>query len=290
MLTKIKLFYYLGRFNSPFGYMLLMLPSLWGLTLNLYLSPQKFSILYIIYLYAIFAVGSIIMRAWGCVINDVFDSNIDAKVGRTKNRPLASKLLTKSDALIFLIVLSIIPIIILLSLPNYAKIIALGVLPIVIIYPLSKRFFKIPQLILGLAFNWGIVLSSAIIFGYINTESIILYVASILWTLCYDGIYAYQDYIDDKKLGLNSIAILMQERAKIILGLCYIAMGLLTIFLGLYKNFNEFYYIMQFFAYMYILINFFKLDYKNTQMCFKFFKQNVYFAIIILLSFGALYV
>lgn len=287
MIHKLKLFYYLGRFNTPFGYLLLMLPSLWGLTLNLQINNiyQTFSLSYLIYLYCIFIVGSILMRAFGCVINDFFDKDIDSKIQRTKKRPFANNSVTTKDGIVFLIILSIIPLVILLTLPPFAIYIGILVLPIVIIYPLTKRFFKAPQLILGIAFNWGILLSSAIIYNEINMWSIILYVASILWTICYDTIYAYQDYEDDGKLKLFSTTQIIKNKAKPVIGVMYIVMAFIILFLGFYYDFSPWYFVLICLAYIYVLFMLKKLNYENPRECFDFFKQNVYFAIIILIGF-----
>jgi len=284
---NLKAYFYLGRFHSPFGTFLLMLPSLWGVALNLNLATKAGYPLdnSAWYYYLIFIVGSFFMRAWGCVINDIFDKNIDNKVLRTKNRPLASGDLSVKEAIFFLVILSIIPLIILYQLSPFAKFVAILSIPLVLIYPLTKRFFKAPQLVLGITFNWGILLSCAIIFDEINYQSWLLYLASILWCIAYDSIYAYQDMQYDKALKLNSTAILIGDKITIVLPTLYVSMAVLSLILGYLLHTSFYYYIIQILGYSYIVYKFYRLDYNNPQECFVFFKNNVLFATIVWLSF-----
>lgn len=138
------------------------------------------------------------MRAAGCIVNDMSDKDFDKDVERTKNRPLASGKLTKSQAAIFLIPNLTVGLLVLTQLTPISIYAAFGIIPIVMIYPLMKRYTNYPQAVLGMAFNWGVIV------GYLARSEIILpevvlpvYLAGVCWTLVYDTIYAFQDIKDD---------------------------------------------------------------------------------------------
>ncbi len=280
-IMNLKRFYYLGRFNSLTGAWLLILPSFWSIACNVNSLAWNQQVYY----YGIFVLGALFMRSFGCVINDLVDINIDKQVARTKNRPLASGLVTKKEAILFAMLLLIIPIMIFLTLSMFAKIVAISSLFFVFLYPFSKRFFQAPQLILGIAFNWGILLSDAVINNTISNISIILYVASIFWTVAYDTVYAYQDYKDDKRIGVKSTAILMGDEPKVYLFILYLLM-MLCIMVIMYLWQMIFYsYIGIFIAFLYIFFNLYKLDHTDSNDCFNFFKKNIIFGLLLWLIF-----
>jgi 4-hydroxybenzoate polyprenyltransferase len=285
-IMNLKRFYYLGRFNSLTGAWLLILPSFWSIACNantLAWNQQA-------YYYGIFVLGALFMRSFGCVINDLVDINIDKQVARTKNRPLVSGLVTKKEAIIFAGLLLIIPIIIFLTFSLFAQIVALSSLFFVFLYPFSKRFFQAPQLILGIAFNWGILLGDAVINNTISTTSIILYLASIFWTVAYDTVYAYQDYKDDKRIGVKSTAVLMGDEPKVYLFILYLLMMISIVWLMYLWQIIFYAYLGIFIVFFYIFFNLYKLDHKNTNDCFTFFKKNIVFGLCLWLIFVIMFV
>ena len=167
------------------------------------------------------------MRGAGCTINDMWDSSYDRQVERTKNRPLANGDLNHTQAFAFLSIQTVLGLCILLSFPssvpenNFEHVfyIATASLPLVICYPLAKRYTKYPQLVLGLAMNWGVFVGWTAVNGSLFHYDIgsggegcldvvlPLYAGSVAWTIFYDTIYAHQDREDDRKLGLNSTAL-----------------------------------------------------------------------------------
>lgn len=192
----------LARLDRPAGIWLLLLPALWAIVLAGY-SDGGFVDFRIV---ALFAVGALVMRSAGCVINDLWDCRLDARVERTRLRPLASGELSRLQGLVFLFVLLLVGLIILLQLN--ALTIALGVLslPLVVLYPLMKRVTWWPQAFLGLVFNFGALMGWAAVAGVIGWQALCLYAGGILWTLAYDTIYAHQDIEDDALIGVRSTA------------------------------------------------------------------------------------
>ena len=161
------------------------------------------------------------MRSAGCIINDYFDRFIDKSVERTSNRPLAKGSIDLFKVFILLITLLFFSLIILLQFNRIAIVVALMSIPLIIIYPLMKRYTYWPQLFLGIIFNWGILVASAQITESIPIQAVLLYIACIFWTLGYDTIYAYQDRKDDIKINLKSTAILFNHKGKFFVMLFY---------------------------------------------------------------------
>ena len=172
------------------------------------------------------------MRAAGCIINDLWDRELDADVGRTKTRPLASGEISVRQALIFLAVLLALSLFILLLLPGLAIVLGIISLLPVIAYPKMKRITWWPQLFLGFTFNWGALLGWAAITNHLAWGSLLLYSGGVLWTLGYDTVYAHQDKEDDALIGIKSTARLFAEKSKVYVAAFY---GLALFFLVLAK-------------------------------------------------------
>lgn len=195
----------LMRLDRPIGWWILLLPGWWAIVLAA--NAQGGMSVWNWIAMALFWIGAIIMRGAGCVMNDLWDQDLDKKVARTANRPLASGTLTQEQAIRFLVLLLGLGFCILLLLPPVA--IALGVLsiPLIATYPLMKRFTFWPQAFLGLTFNFSALIGWAAVTNTIPVSAIILYGACILWTLGYDTIYAHQDKEDDALAGIKSTAL-----------------------------------------------------------------------------------
>ena len=195
----------LSRADRPAGTWLLLLPCWWALALAVAASPGTAG-LADLWIAAGCAIGAFLMRGAGCTWNDLADQDIDAKVARTRSRPLPSGQVTRKQAQIWMVVQALLAFCILLTF-NWAAV-ALGVasLALVAIYPFAKRFTWWPQIFLGLAFNWGALLAWTARTGEIGWPAVLLYVAGIGWTLFYDTIYAHQDKEDDELIGVKSTA------------------------------------------------------------------------------------
>jgi len=198
------------RFDKPIGTWLLYLPCTWSIALaatNGCLPDFK--------MLALFGAGAITMRASGCVINDMWDSDFDKKVARTKLRPLASNDLTHTQALAYLAGLLSVSLGILLSLNWYSIFLGASSMALVVTYPLMKRITYWPQVFLGLTFNWGALLGWSAVKGSCDWSVVLpLYCAGVMWTLIYDTIYAHQDKVDDVLVGVKSTALLFGEDTK----------------------------------------------------------------------------
>jgi len=157
---------------------------------------------------ALFGAGAIIMRGAGCTINDMWDKDIDAKVQRTSTRPLVTKELTHTDALVFLSAQLGVGLLILLQLNWYSIMLGASSLGLVIAYPLMKRITNWPQFVLGMTFNWGALLGYSATTGSVFWPACLpLYAAGVCWTIIYDTIYAHQDRVDDVIVGVKSTAL-----------------------------------------------------------------------------------
>ncbi len=211
----------LGRFDRPIGAWLLFLPGLWAICLASAGIGQG------VRLVALFALGAVAMRAAGCVVNDLWDRELDRKVARTRGRPLASGLLKPAEALLFLLLLLAVGLGVLLCLNRTAQVLGVASLVPVALYPLAKRVTWWPQIVLGLVFGWGAPLGYAAAAGRLEWAALPLYLAAFFWILGYDTIYAHQDRDDDALIGVKSTARLLKERTAPFLIFCYAAMLML---------------------------------------------------------------
>ena len=207
----------LARLDRPIGAWLLFLPGLWGILL------AGAGLVRSAWLIALFAVGSVVMRAAGCVVNDLWDRDIDRLVARTAARPLASGALRPRQALAFLAVLLAAGLAILLQLNPLARALGAGSLLLVGLYPLAKRVTWWPQLVMGFTFGFGAPLGYAAAAGRVDGAWAALYGAAILWDLGFDTIYAHQDREDDALAGVKSTARLFGTRTRPFLAACYAA-------------------------------------------------------------------
>jgi 4-hydroxybenzoate polyprenyltransferase len=205
----------LARVDRPIGIWLLFLPGLWGILLARVALPET------IRLILLFGVGSLVMRAAGCVVNDLWDRDIDRRVARTAARPLASGVVRPWQALLFLVALLGCGLLVLLSLNRLAQLLGLASLVLVGLYPLAKRVTWWPQLVMGITFGFGAPLGYAAAAGRIDLYWALLYGAAICWDLGFDTIYAHQDREDDTLVGVRSTARLFGEQTRPFLAACY---------------------------------------------------------------------
>jgi 4-hydroxybenzoate polyprenyltransferase len=206
----------LARLDRPIGAWLLFLPGLWSFALA---APPTG---HTIWLIALFGLGSVLMRAAGCVVNDMWDRDLDRRVTRTARRPLASGALGMRQAATFLILLLLASLLILLQLNRTAQLLGVASLVLIAIYPLAKRVTWWPQAMLGLTFGWGAPMGFAACVGRIDAAAIALYAASFMWIMGYDTIYAHQDREDDALIGVRSTARLFAHSSRRFVGVCYI--------------------------------------------------------------------
>ena len=281
-MNQLKLFIELTRLKKPIGYMLLFWPCAWGLTLAYDFSLNlKYYFFYLV----LFFLGSVLMRSAGCIVNDIFDKEFDAKVSRTKDRPIASGKISIKFAIFYSIILCFFALLVLLNFNLFTVILALGSMPLAFTYPLMKRLTYWPQLFLGITFNYGLILGWTAIKGQIDLAPIIFYLGAIFWTLGYDTIYGFQDIKDDEIIGLKSTSIKFKGKPKNFLFTCYIFLSILFIAGGFIMKFNYIYYFLSIIPIMHLLfyqMKIFNLD--NPSSCLKVFKSNNLFGLIVFLK------
>jgi 4-hydroxybenzoate polyprenyltransferase len=191
----------LARWDRPIGSWLLLLPGWWALAL----APGPLDLRRAA-LCALFGIGAVAMRGAGCVINDLTDRDLDARVERTRNRPLASGRLSIRQALVFLALQLLVGLLVLTTFNGFAIALAFASVPLIVTYPWMKRVTWWPQAFLGITFNWGALVGWAAVTGALAPPALLLYLAGFFWTLGYDTIYAHQDKADDALIGVKSSA------------------------------------------------------------------------------------
>ena len=258
----------LMRADRPIGAWLLFLPGLWGIALA---AP---SLGFGLWLALLFFVGAFVMRGAGCVVNDLWDRDIDAKVERTRGRPLASGAVRPRQAVAFLAALCVIGLLILLQLSAVA--IWLGVLSLlpVLLYPAAKRVTNYPQLMLGFTFGWGALLGPAAAAGALGWEAATLYAAVILWIFGYDTIYAHQDREDDAMVGIGSTALKFGERTRPFLAVCYAGSVALLLLTGLLAGLSLWYVLALLLPVALLARQVWALDIHDPAHCLVLFKAN----------------
>ena len=281
-MNQAKLFIDLTRLKKPIGFMLLFWPCAWGLTLAYDFSTSLY--IYFFYL-TLFFLGSVLMRSAGCIVNDILDKEFDAKVFRTKNRPIASGKVSIKLGIFYSILLCFLALLVLLNFNSFTIILALGSMPLAFTYPLMKRFTYWPQLFLGITFNYGLILGWTAINGKLEMAPILFYLGAIFWTLGYDTIYGYQDIKDDEIIGLKSTSIKFKGKAKEFLFVCYAFVIIFFIVGGLKMNFHSSYYFLILIPFTHLFLYQIKIfDLKNPSSCLNAFKSNNSFGLIIFLN------
>ena len=208
----------LARFDRPIGSWLLLLPCWWSAALSAGMAHDISSLpLHVV----LFFIGAFAMRGAGCTWNDITDRDLDARVERTRSRPIPAGQVGVAGALIFLVLQALVGLVVLLQFNRFAIGTGIASLLIVAIYPFMKRITWWPQTVLGLAFSWGALMGFAATFGRIDATAVALYAGSIAWVIGYDTIYAHQDAEDDALIGIKSTALLFGARTHRALILFY---------------------------------------------------------------------
>ena len=216
----------LARYDRPIGSWLLLMPCWWSAALAAGMSGQLTMLPAWI---ALYFVGAFAMRGAGCTWNDITDRDLDAKVERTRSRPIPAGQVGVKQALAFLVAQALIGLMVLLQFNRFAILTGIASLVIGAIYPFMKRITWWPQMVLGLAFSWGALMGFAVAFGRLDATALLLYAGSIAWVIAYDTIYAHQDAEDDALIGIKSTARLFADRTHLALILFY---GLAVVLIG----------------------------------------------------------
>ena len=214
----------LTRLNRPVGIYLLLWPTITAL----WVASEGFPS---VSLFIIFVLGTAVMRSAGCCVNDFADYNIDGKVLRTEQRPLPRRALKRQDAFLCFFVLSAIGFLLVLLTNWKTVLLSFGAVALIAIYPFMKRYSNLPQLVLGLAFSWGILMAFTAKINEIPQAAYLLFIANALWTIAYDTQYAMVDREFDVKIGVKSTAILFGDADRLIIGVLQ-GMFIITLWLA----------------------------------------------------------
>lgn len=236
-----KPYLHLIRADRPIGTWLLLLPCLWSLSIA---TKSVEGGLPDPWYFLLFAVGSFVMRGAGCVINDLWDRDIDGKVARTATRPIASGVVSMQAAFIYLAALLFIGLVVLVQFNTTTMVLGVSSLALVIMYPFMKRITYWPQAFLGFTFNWGALLAWTAVTGHVSVTAILLYAAGVLWTLGYDTVYGHQDKADDLLAGVKSSSIKLGRNTHLFVAVVYTLSLLFLSVAGITADLTWFYFLM----------------------------------------------
>lgn len=232
-----RLYHYahLMRLHKPIGIYLLLWPTLWALWIASEGQPDLKTLF-------IFCMGVVLTRSGGCVINDYADRDFDGHVSRTQDRPIVSGKVSTREALLLAAGLGMIAFILVLFTNRLTIILSVGGLLLATAYPFMKRYTYFPQVVLGAAFAWAVPMAFAATQGEVPTIAWLLYMATVLWTVAYDTLYAMADRPEDLKIGVKSTAILFGDADLPIIALLEFITLLTLVVLGNQLDLSYWYY------------------------------------------------
>ncbi len=272
----------LARLDRPIGIWLLFWPCAFSIGLAaVAIPPNGFNFQVLI----LFFVGALVMRGAGCTFNDIVDRKIDAKVARTRSRPLPSGQVSTKQAAVFLVAQALVGLIILLQFNAYSIWLGVASLGLVAIYPFMKRVTWWPQLFLGLAFSWGALMGWSSEVGQLFLPPLLLYGGAILWTIGYDTIYALQDIEDDAMIGVKSTARLFGKNARAIIAFFYVAGFSLWMWAGLAAGAGVIFQTAMLLPALILLWQVGTLKFNNPENALTRFKANHFVGLALTLAF-----
>jgi len=220
-LTIIKLL----RWDKPAGRLILMIPALWAVFLAAAGKPP-------VALVGVIILGTLATSAGGCVVNDLWDRDIDPQVERTRDRPLASRALSVQIGVVIALIAMGCAAVLALYLNSFTFWLCVAAVPVIVFYPSAKRVFPVPQLVLSLAWGFAVLISWSAVTANLETATWLLWGATVLWTLGFDTVYAMSDREDDQKIGINSSALFFGDYAAEAVGFFFAGTAALLAVLG----------------------------------------------------------
>jgi 4-hydroxybenzoate polyprenyltransferase len=261
----------LARFDRPIGSWLLLMPCWWSAASAAGVARDVRQLAFVVVL---FFIGAFVMRGAGCTWNDITDRDLDARVERTRSRPIPAGQVSVSQALVFLVLQALIGLTVLLQFNRFAIMTGIASLVIVAVYPFMKRITWWPQVVLGLAFSWGALMGFAVTLGRIDLTALALYAGSISWVIGYDTIYAHQDTEDDALIGIKSTARLFGARTHralvVFYALAVVLIGVALLLAG--ARWPAWLGLIAFAAHLGWQIR--RLDIGDPALCLRVFKSN----------------
>jgi 4-hydroxybenzoate polyprenyltransferase len=267
MRNRFIAYAYLIRLDKPIGTLLLLWPTLWALWLASSGFPEG-------HLLIIFTLGTFLMRSAGCAINDYADQDFDRHVLRTKNRPITSGKISGKEALAVAGSLALVAFLLIQPLNDLTKELSFLALALAIIYPFTKRFFAIPQAVLGIAFGFGIPMGYAAVLGFIPLEAWILFFGNIFWAIAYDTAYAMVDRDDDVRLGLRTSAITFGRFDVLAIAVSYGILFLSQAWVALLANLSNYFWVGWCLALACAVYHLKLVATRQRDNCFKAFRHN----------------
>lgn len=267
MRNRLIAYAHLIRLDKPIGTLLLLWPTLWALWLASGGFPEQ-------HLLIIFILGTFLMRSAGCAMNDFADRDIDRHVQRTKDRPITSGKISGREALVVAAALALVAFLLIQPLNALTKELSFFALAVAIIYPFTKRFFAIPQAVLGIAFGFGIPMAYAAVLDFIPPEAWILFVGNIFWAIAYDTAYAMVDRDDDVRLGLQTSAITFGRFDVLAIAASYGILFLSQVWVAHLANLSNYFYVGWGLAIACAIYHLKLVSSRQREDCFKAFRHN----------------
>ncbi len=267
LLARLISYAYLIRLDKPIGTLLLLWPTWWALWLVSSGCPEWRILI-------IFTIGTFLMRSAGCAVNDFADQDFDRHVLRTQERPVTSGKISGKEALGVASILALMAFLLIQPLNAFTKELSVFALLVAIIYPFTKRFFAIPQAILGIAFGFGIPMAYAAVLDFIPLEAWILFVGNVFWAIAYDTAYAMVDRDDDIRLGLRTSAITFGRFDVFAIGVCYVGLLLSQIWVAQIAHLSHYFWLGWLGALLCATYHLKLVSTRDRDACFKAFRHN----------------
>jgi 4-hydroxybenzoate polyprenyltransferase len=272
--ARLPLYIQLTRLDRPIGILLLLWPTLWGV----WIASDGHPVWHIV---AIFTLGTVLMRSAGCVINDYADRDIDKHVKRTQERPVTSGKVSSREALVLAAILALLAFALILPLNMLTLLLSIPAVLLAATYPLTKRFFPIPQAYLGIAFGFGIPMAFAAQLGEVPLVAWVLLLANVFWCIAYDTEYAMVDRDDDIHLGIHSSALFFGKYDVMAVMLCYAVAVILLGTAGSMAGLGLVYFLGLFVALGIAWYHYTLIKDRNREKCFAAFLHNNWFGAVV---------
>ncbi len=280
---RLREWAYLTRMHRPIGIWLLLWPTLWAVWIAADGKPQP-------QLFVVFLVGTVVMRAAGCVINDLADRNIDPQVRRTRDRPLAARRISPFEAWGLFVALVALALWLVVKLNPLALQLSLIGAVLTVSYPLCKRFFPAPQFYLGLAFGWGVPMAFGATQGAIPRVGWLLFIAALLWAVVYDTEYAMVDRDDDSRIGVRSTAVLFGDLDKLMIGVMQVLMIIALLLVGRRLSLGLWYQLGLLALGLCFVRQQWLIRDRDRDRCFQAFLENRYAGLVVFVGIALEYV
>lgn len=267
------------RWDKPAGRLILMIPALWAIFLASEGNPP-------LPLVGVVILGSLATSATGCVINDLWDRNIDPQVERTRDRPLASRALSVKVGIVIALISLACAAVLAFYLNNLSFWLCVAAVPVIICYPLAKRVFPVPQLVLSLAWGFAVLISWSAVTANLNPSTWLLWGATVLWTLGFDTVYAMSDREDDRRIGVKSSALFFGDYAANAVGIFFAGTVGLLAYLGVMMQLQIGFWIALGIALIAWIVQYTRLRKPEipTPVYGEIFRQNVVIGFILLVG------